>query len=139
MRLLHQLVWGPKIIILRSDFKSSKSQLLENFMKSAISQNLPPSKIFQFSKFQIVDFDNIEIWKFQNFAIIVVASMLNSILDSFWLHLGIVLGSFWCPFGSPNRIKLGQKSNLGGNFVSQMFILHKIQFCPGESHIFDPR
>ena len=35
------------------------------------------------------------------------ASILDSILDSFWVRFGLVLGSFWPPFGSPNRVKLG--------------------------------
>ena len=37
------------------------------------------------------------------------ASILSSILDSFWVRFGLVLGAFWDPFGGPNRVKLGQK------------------------------
>ena len=38
-----------------------------------------------------------------------VASILDSILDSSWVRFGLVLGASWDPFGSPNRVKLGQK------------------------------
>ena len=38
-----------------------------------------------------------------------VALILDSILDSLFVRFGIVLGSFRDPFGSPNRVKLGQK------------------------------
>ena len=37
------------------------------------------------------------------------ASILSSILDSFCVRLGLVLGSFWRSIGSPNRAKLDQK------------------------------
>ena len=37
------------------------------------------------------------------------ASILDSILDSSWVRFGLVLGASWDPFGSPNRVKLGQK------------------------------
>ena len=37
------------------------------------------------------------------------ASILDLILDSSWVHFGLVLGAFWDPFGSPNPVKLGQK------------------------------
>ena len=40
------------------------------------------------------------------------ASILDSILDSSWVRFGLVLGAFWDPFGSPNPVKLGQKSIL---------------------------
>ena len=36
-------------------------------------------------------------------------SILDSILDSSWVRFGLVLGASWDPFGSPNRVKLGQK------------------------------
>ena len=36
-------------------------------------------------------------------------SILKSILDSFWVRFGLVLGSFWPPFGGPNRVKLDTK------------------------------
>ena len=39
-------------------------------------------------------------------------SILDSILDSSWVRFGLVLGASWDPFGSPNRVKLGQKSIL---------------------------
>ena len=37
------------------------------------------------------------------------ASILDSILDSSWVRFGLVLGAFWDPFGSLNRVKLDQK------------------------------
>jgi len=37
------------------------------------------------------------------------ASILDSISNSFWIRLGVVLGSFRNPFGSPNRVKLDQR------------------------------
>ena len=40
------------------------------------------------------------------------ASILDSILDSSWVRFGLVLGASWDPLGSPNRVKLGQKSVL---------------------------
>ena len=40
------------------------------------------------------------------------ASILDSILDSSWVRFGLVLGAFWDPFWSPNRVKLVQKSIL---------------------------
>ena len=43
------------------------------------------------------------------------ASILDSILDSSWVRFGLVLGASWDPFGSPNRIKLGQKCVLNHN------------------------
>ena len=39
-------------------------------------------------------------------------SILDSILDSSWVRFGLVLGASWDPFGSPNRVKLGQKCDL---------------------------
>ena len=44
------------------------------------------------------------------------ASILDSILDSFWIRFGLVLDLFWIPFGSSNRVKLGQECVLSGNF-----------------------
>ena len=44
------------------------------------------------------------------------ASILGSNLDSFWVRFGLVLGPFWTPFGSPNRVKLGQNCVLSGHF-----------------------
>ena len=37
------------------------------------------------------------------------ASIVDLILDSSWVRFGLVLGASWDPFGSPNRVKLGQK------------------------------
>ena len=49
---------------------------------------------------------------FDNF----VASISGSILGSFWIRFGLVLDLFWIPFGSSNRVKLGQECVLSGNF-----------------------
>ena len=40
-----------------------------------------------------------------------IASILSSVLDSFWIRFGLVLGSFWDPFGTPNR-QVGSKMRL---------------------------
>ena len=45
------------------------------------------------------------------------ASILDSIFDSSWVCFGLVLGAFWAPFGSPNRVKWGQKMDLEASFV----------------------
>ena len=44
------------------------------------------------------------------------ASILDSILESSWVRFGLVLGASWEPFGSPNRVKLGQKCILSSHF-----------------------
>ena len=48
------------------------------------------------------------------------ASILDSILDSFWIRFGLVLDLFWIPFGSSNRVKLGQECVLSGNFFENV-------------------
>jgi len=40
---------------------------------------------------------------------------LSSILNSLWICVWFVLGSFWRPFGNPNRIELNQKCVLNDN------------------------
>ena len=47
-------------------------------------------------------------------------SILSSILDSFWIRFGVVLGSFWRPFGKPNRVKLGPKRVLSRHFFENV-------------------
>ena len=47
-------------------------------------------------------------------------SILSSILDSFWIRFGVVLGSFWTSFGSPNRAKLGPKCVLSRLFFENV-------------------
>ena len=47
-------------------------------------------------------------------------SILDSILDSSWVRFGLVLGAFWDPFGSPNRVKLGQKCVLKRSFFENV-------------------
>ena len=44
------------------------------------------------------------------------ASILDSIWDSFWVRFGLVLGSFWRPFGDPDRVKLDPKCILNRHF-----------------------
>ena len=47
-------------------------------------------------------------------------SILKSILNSFWVRFGLVLGSFWPPFGSSNRVKLGTKCILNRHFLENV-------------------
>jgi len=46
------------------------------------------------------------------------ASMLDSNLESFLIRLGVFSGSFWHPFGSPNRIKVDQEWVLSGDLFA---------------------
>ena len=48
------------------------------------------------------------------------ASILSSILDSFWFHFGVVLGSFWWSLGDPNRAKFDPKPIF---FVDRFWLL----------------
>ena len=66
------------------------------------------------------------------------ASILDSILDSFWIGFGLVLGSFWSPFGSPNRIKLGSKCVLSRHFFEKVDFHADLRF-PRFLAFFEPK
>ena len=66
------------------------------------------------------------------------ASIFRSILDSFWIRFGLVLGPFWTPFGSPNRVKLGQKCILSGHFFENADFHVDLRF-PMLFCFFDPK
>ena len=60
-----------------------------------------------------------------------------SILDGLRVRFGLVLGSSWPPFGSPNRVKLGQKLLLSRHFFENddfhetlRFPMVLALFCP---------
>ena len=61
------------------------------------------------------------------------ASILASILDSSWVDFGLVLGAFWDPVGSPNRVKLGQKSILKRSFFENVDV-HETSAKPMRNH-----
>ena len=48
------------------------------------------------------------------------ASILSSILVSFWARLGVVLGSSWWPFAGPNQVKFRQKCVLNRHFFENV-------------------
>ena len=56
------------------------------------------------------------------------ASILDSILDSFWIRFGLVLGSFWTPFGHPNRVKLGLKCVLSRHYFENVDFSRSVVF-----------
>ena len=66
------------------------------------------------------------------------ASILDSILDSFWIGFGLVLGSFWTPFGSPNRVKLGSKCVLSRHFFEKLDFHADLRF-PRFLAFFEPK
>ena len=61
------------------------------------------------------------------------ASILDSILDSSWVRFGLVLGSFWHAFGSPNRVKLDTKSVLKRYFFKNVDFHADLRF-PMKNH-----
>ena len=66
------------------------------------------------------------------------ASILNSILDAFWIRFELVLGSFWTSFGSPNRVKLDPKSILKRYFFKNVDFHADLRF-PMFFCFFDPK
>ena len=56
-------------------------------------------------------------------------SILSSILDSFWIRFGLVLGSSWPPFGRPNRVKLGPKCVFKLSLFENVDFLRKCSFA----------
>ena len=49
-----------------------------------------------------------------------LASIWDSIVESFWVSFGLVLGSFWHPFGSTHRVKLGKNSILKQSCIEKV-------------------
>ena len=66
------------------------------------------------------------------------ASILGSILHSFWVRFGLVLGAFWDPFGSPNRVKLGQKCVLNRDVFENADVHADLRFFIVK-FFFDPK
>ena len=46
-------------------------------------------------------------------------------MDSFWIHFGVVLGSFWWPLGDPNRAKFDPKPIF---FFDRFWLLFWVHF-----------
>ena len=66
------------------------------------------------------------------------ASILDSILDSSWVRFGLVLGAFWDPFWSPNRVKFGQKCVSSAYFFENVDFHADLRF-PMVLAFFDPK
>ena len=58
---------------------------------------------------------------------------------SFWMRFGLVLGAFWDPFWSPNRIKLGQKFILKRSLFKKANVHETLEKSKARATFLTPR